>query len=580
MNTTADEKSLETMISDHGDDLCHYGVPDQKHGVRRYQYMDGRLTPLGRLHYGIGFKNIGQVEAARRAKAKAEKEKEEAKERKRAEDVDRVTRIGNAEEIYNLRESMTDAELTRAVQRMNTTRQLEQALASATNKRVPDNVEPKKMSFFEKQKAKKAEEKAREAAEKAEKEKKAREAIDKGLQVLDTATKVTNTVANVYTSYNKMASIINEVGGTTLPTFASDPWNKKKPSKNEEIIKTGDANKILESASGMTNEELSNAAKRLTSLKVIKGQSSGSEPAKVSSKEEKADRLIDKKDWTVSSTYDETKSKPSFSFGGDTKWSTVSESPAAKKVSKDGGDYCMSVLNSMGRSSLLEYEDSPSYKRTQSIGQDYCMSILNSTGPKSDADILMDMMRHGESYVGDWLCHYGRKDQKWGVRRYQNLDGSLTPEGRERYGKLRKKMAMDNPNASDKQRVKQLEAAAQSYRFHQKTLSKMQNPTDNEIRRTIEKSVHPFRNVSTASHAYAGAMVGGPIGAAIAGVRRANTVQADMSNAVVLGREVMDRYITDPKYYSKAMYRLNTVDVRYISQGRELIESMASKKVR
>lgn len=32
------------------------------------------------------------------------------------------------------------------------------------------------------------------------------------------------------------------------------------------------------------------------------------------------------------------------------------------------------------------------------------------------------------------LYHYGIKDMKWGVRRYQNEDGSLTPLGREHYG--------------------------------------------------------------------------------------------------------------------------------------------------
>ena len=30
------------------------------------------------------------------------------------------------------------------------------------------------------------------------------------------------------------------------------------------------------------------------------------------------------------------------------------------------------------------------------------------------------------------LCHYGVKGQKWGIRRYQNKDGSLTPEGKKR----------------------------------------------------------------------------------------------------------------------------------------------------
>lgn len=34
----------------------------------------------------------------------------------------------------------------------------------------------------------------------------------------------------------------------------------------------------------------------------------------------------------------------------------------------------------------------------------------------------------------NYLAHHGVKGQKWGIRRYQNEDGSLTNEGRERYG--------------------------------------------------------------------------------------------------------------------------------------------------
>lgn len=35
----------------------------------------------------------------------------------------------------------------------------------------------------------------------------------------------------------------------------------------------------------------------------------------------------------------------------------------------------------------------------------------------------------------DELMHYGIRGQKWGIRRFQNPDGTLTPEGRERYSK-------------------------------------------------------------------------------------------------------------------------------------------------
>lgn len=38
------------------------------------------------------------------------------------------------------------------------------------------------------------------------------------------------------------------------------------------------------------------------------------------------------------------------------------------------------------------------------------------------------------SYYPPYLCHHGIKGQKWGLRRYQNPDGTLTDAGRKRYG--------------------------------------------------------------------------------------------------------------------------------------------------
>lgn len=39
----------------------------------------------------------------------------------------------------------------------------------------------------------------------------------------------------------------------------------------------------------------------------------------------------------------------------------------------------------------------------------------------------------GQLVSADELYHHGVKGQKWGVRRFQNKDGSLTPEGEKRY---------------------------------------------------------------------------------------------------------------------------------------------------
>ena len=40
---------------------------------------------------------------------------------------------------------------------------------------------------------------------------------------------------------------------------------------------------------------------------------------------------------------------------------------------------------------------------------------------------------HGQFYRSDELCHWGIKGMRWGVRRYQNKDGTLTPAGKKKY---------------------------------------------------------------------------------------------------------------------------------------------------
>lgn len=36
------------------------------------------------------------------------------------------------------------------------------------------------------------------------------------------------------------------------------------------------------------------------------------------------------------------------------------------------------------------------------------------------------------NHISDYLCHWGIKGMRWGIRRYQNKDGTLTPLGKQR----------------------------------------------------------------------------------------------------------------------------------------------------
>lgn len=47
------------------------------------------------------------------------------------------------------------------------------------------------------------------------------------------------------------------------------------------------------------------------------------------------------------------------------------------------------------------------------------------------------------------LAHHGVKGQRWGIRRYQRLDGSLTPEGRAKYAKIINKMSKKGIDRTD-----------------------------------------------------------------------------------------------------------------------------------
>ena len=56
---------------------------------------------------------------------------------------------------------------------------------------------------------------------------------------------------------------------------------------------------------------------------------------------------------------------------------------------------------------------------------------------------------------GDELYHHGILGMKWGVRRYQNEDGSLTPEGERRYGEYSKGDKLQLKNVLTKMEAEQ-----------------------------------------------------------------------------------------------------------------------------
>ena len=82
------------------------------------------------------------------------------------------------------------------------------------------------------------------------------------------------------------------------------------------------------------------------------------------------------------------------------------------------------------------------------------------------------------------LRHHGIKGQKWGVRRFQNSDGSLTAAGRKRYGDGEKGSSIDDYQNA----IKKTKAAGESVENIRKFNNDVKRIKDPAMEKRIRKS--------------------------------------------------------------------------------------------
>lgn len=83
-----------------------------------------------------------------------------------------------------------------------------------------------------------------------------------------------------------------------------------------------------------------------------------------------------------------------------------------------------------------------------------------------------------------YLSHYGIKNMKWGIRRFQYKDGSLTPAGKKRYAKLRDELAKLE---SGKKSSSSETSEKKSKKSSSTPLSKVRQMNDTDLNRAINR---------------------------------------------------------------------------------------------
>ena len=81
--------------------------------------------------------------------------------------------------------------------------------------------------------------------------------------------------------------------------------------------------------------------------------------------------------------------------------------------------------------------------------------------------------------MSDYISHFGIKGMKWGIRRYQNKDGSLTAEGKARYNQK----TIPKRSFSEYKQVKKMQKSWDE--LYEKEWLKMYNKTVDHVNNVI-----------------------------------------------------------------------------------------------
>lgn len=229
-------------------DICHHGVIGQKWGRRRYQNLDGTLTPLGKKR--LEAKQRRAVKKEQKAELKALKKeykqvkKEQDEQRKFEEKKEKLLSKGSREDVYKNADMFTDKELQDFANRQRLLDQLKPA--DDASRMISDINAPTKTDVR----------------------------LAKAAKFAQRAGNIMTTTTSLLDSVNKGAKIVNNIAGKeVVPEFdlakrlekekkAKEKADKEKKEARNKKIWAMTPDQIAKNYSKFTTEELVDLKKR------------------------------------------------------------------------------------------------------------------------------------------------------------------------------------------------------------------------------------------------------------------------------------------------------------------------------
>lgn len=458
--------------------IAHHGTEGMHWGKRKYQYEDGSLTPLGRIHYGVGEAREKSKIKMREARAASKNEARVIKAKAKAE----AMKYKAEAEAYKAKKDAEDETERRRIE---------------ADKEMEKN--------FGKEKTKQTQIEADARVEMNRQQYQPQQTKEKNYTALKVAGGLLAAAGIGYLLYKTFKSGSGGGGNQTfskeVASKGEDTIKKLENSPASEIAKKGDEamksdGKSLgffarRSAEKQSGKDFGNAA-----LERLEKANKNAELAK---KVENAKFVVKRDEVNDVKKATEVASKLSARLDKGNKESIAN---ATKNSAKMQSEFAKLFTSKIG-------SDASDINRTNYNVASTMDRIISKYGESVASKKLQDefrkLFKHSDEFMEGYVlihsanpdvCHHGVKGQRWGLRRWQYEDGTLTPEGRVRYGrraeiKARKSQGYEN--------------------ISNETLAL--RPLQTLAGGVQGASVGAMIGASTQAGAISGAVFGGPIGA-------------------------------------------------------------------